>query len=78
MDYETDAPPEFDFEGFWQARNDVFRQWRMWTEHGIMPFAGGYYDQPSEWRHDVELCDAIYSYWSWHIRQDVKGRKSHG
>jgi len=74
MKHTPPLPKDFDFAGFWQPRASVMRQWRMWNDHGIMPFEGGYYDQPPEWRYDMESCDAIYGYWVAHIRKEVKDR----
>lgn len=72
--YEPPEPPDYDFQGFKQPLSAVHRQYRDYRDHGIMPFAGGYYDQPPEWRHDMELYELIYNVRAWMVRRELKAR----
>ena len=74
-EYIAPEPPDADFQGFKQPRHVVYRQYRDYREHGIMPMAGGYNDQPPEWQHDMDWYEIVYSIRAWMIRKEVRERK---
>jgi hypothetical protein len=36
------------------------RLWDEYAQHGVLPFAGGYLDQPQWWLDDVDYLELMY------------------
>lgn len=71
-------PAAFDFSGYMLESSDAWILWRAWHEHGVMAVAGGYFDQPSQWRQVVETCDAVYDICANSVIQEVIERDGDG
>lgn len=75
-DYEPDPPEAYDFSGFdWGYDSaDLFEMWVQWEENGVMAVAGGYLDQPPEWRDMIHTFRRIYGIMRHKVEIQVKGR----
>ncbi len=74
LDYES-PPPDFELSGLHYPRREAWALWRAWEDHGVMPHAGGYLDQPPEWRQTIETFQAMYGIAVYEVRQEVDARK---
>lgn len=75
--FEGYAPPRWEFGGFRSnlAYSEILELYRIWRKFGIMPLAGGYFEQPGWWRVDMETCHAIYNTLAHEIAREVRQRK---
>jgi hypothetical protein len=37
----------------------MLNSWRWLRKYGVLPFAGGYFDQPPEWIRSVDILDSM-------------------
>jgi hypothetical protein len=42
---------------------DAHFTWKAWADHGVLPFAGGWAEQPWFVREIVDIFDSVYGYW---------------
>ncbi len=73
-DYEPEVP-DFELSGLHYPQREGWALWRAWEDHGVMPYAGGYFDQPPEWRRMIETFQAVYGVIVNEVRREVDGRK---
>ncbi len=76
-DYVPSRPDPYDFSGFdWPYdAADLFEMWIQYEENGVLAVAGGYMDQPPEWREMIRALRRVYGLLVHQIKLQVKGRK---
>jgi len=55
------APPIIDDFGLNGDYNDMLSSWFALREYHILPYAGGWLDQPVAWRDDMHTLEAVYN-----------------
>lgn len=55
--------------GMWGDGNAVFDAWCKWNDYRVLPFAGGWLDQPEWIRDDFNTLDLLEA---WHMLQKDK------
>jgi hypothetical protein len=53
---------------------DLFEMWVQYEENGVMAVAGGYLDQPPEWREMIHTLRRTYGVLRFQVEQQVKAR----
>ena len=38
--------------------------WNKWNAHGILPYSGGYWEQPAHVCDVIDIFDTVYAKWS--------------
>jgi hypothetical protein len=58
--------------GFWTSASEALEMFMLFQHHGILPYQGGWYDQPPEVRYDLLNMLALYG----KAVRDAKDKKS--
>lgn len=60
LEYVPKDPENWKLNGFTLPHEDIFELFFAWKEHGVMAVAGGYYDQPLQWRTEMRKLRKLY------------------
>jgi hypothetical protein len=59
--YKPEPIEAWDLEGYWFDFDLSLELYKAWKDHGVMAVAGGYLDQPTQWRSTIRLCEKLYA-----------------
>jgi hypothetical protein len=70
----TSPPPRTPF-GFLENIDQLLGEWSVHHKKGTLAHAGGWRDQPAEWRDGILTLNAMYTEEYERIRRAMKGRR---